>query len=112
MDATQIYGHTLDALSGIVIKMTTPEWDALLQSATTEQRQQAAKLLISAQHARMVLGNAVLQDIVQQLKNNENDLLTGINAVDGALQTLNDVTGTLNTISSLVGVAARIVTLV
>src|SRR5689334_13911489 len=112
MDATQIYSQTLAQLGDTLITMTSPEWDNRLQAASADERQSAAKLMIQTQHARLAIGNAVLQDIAEKLKNHENDLTAGINALKSTFAALANVTQILNTISSFLTVVSRVVALV
>ena len=112
MDATQLYSSTLEQLNQVIIKMTSLEWDAKIQASPPDQRQQALVELLHVQHARLVLGNAVLQDIAQKLKSNEKDLVDGQQAVQEALDKLATVASVLTAISTLITVVARIVPLV
>jgi hypothetical protein len=112
MDSTHIYAQTLSQLGETLIKMTSPEWDNLLQSASAEQRQKAATLMIQTQHARLALGNAVLQDIADELKQNEAGLTAGIDALEGTLAALSSVTQVLNTLAGFLAIVGRIVSLV
>lgn len=48
-----------------------PEWDAKVHAAPPDQRRQALAEVLRVQHARLLLGNAVLQDIAEELKSNE-----------------------------------------
>jgi hypothetical protein len=67
--------------------------------------------MIQTQHARLSLGNAVLQGIADQLKTNESDLTTGIDTLKGTLASLANVTQVLNTLASVLSVVGRIVSL-
>lgn len=109
MDATQLYSSTLEQLNQIIVKMTSPEWNANVQGSPPDQRQQALSELLRVQHARLVLGNEVLQDISEDLKGNEKDLLDGQAAVQAALDSLAAVQTVLTAVSSLINVVARIV---
>jgi hypothetical protein len=111
MDATQLYSSTLEQLNQIIVKMTSPEWNANVQGSPPDQRQQALSELLRVQHARLVLGNEVLQDISEDLKGNEKDLLDGQAAVQAALDSLAMVQTVLTAVSSLINVVARIVPL-
>ena len=108
MDSTHIYAQTLSQLGDTLIKMTSPEWDNLLQSVTPAERQAAARLMIQTQHARLALGNAVLQDIADELKQKE----AGLDALDKTLTALSSVTQVLNTLASFLTIVGRIVSLV
>lgn len=112
MDSAQIYSSTLEQLNMTVVKLTSPEWDAKVQGATPEQRKNALAELLRVQHARLVLGNAALQDIAQQLKTNEQSLLDGQKALKAELDKLATVEGVLKATSSLLNVVARIVPLI
>jgi hypothetical protein len=111
MDATQLYSSTLEQLNRTIVKMTSPEWDAKVQAAPPGKRQQALAELLRVQHARLVLGNAVLQDIVKDLKANEQALLDGQKAVQAALDKLTTVDSVLKSVSSLINIVAKIVPL-
>lgn len=111
IDAAQIYAQTLTELGDTLVKMTSPEWDSQLQNATPKQRQQAAILMIKTQHARLALGNAVLQEVADQLKQNENELISGINDLKGLLETLTKVTQILDSLTSFLNAIAKVVTL-
>jgi hypothetical protein len=111
MDAAQLYSSTLELLNATLLKMLSPEWDAKVQAASAEVRRQALVKLLQVQHARLVLGNAVLQDISQQLKSNEQGLLDGQKNLSDALASLASVESVLNTVGSLISVVARIVPL-
>ena len=111
MDAIQLYSATLEQLNKTITTMTSPRWDALVQAATPGERQQALSQMLSVQHARLVLGNATLQDIAEQLKANEQGLVNGQAAVQAALNTLTTVGSVLNAVSSLISVVAKIIPL-
>lgn len=111
MDATQLYSSTLEQLNNTITAMTSPQWDVLVQAATPEDRQQALSQMLSVQHARLVLGNAALQDIAEQLKANEQGLVNGQKAVQAALDKLAAVESVLNAVGSLINVVAKIVPL-
>lgn len=112
MDSAQIYSSTLEQLNKTVVKLTSPEWDAKVQAAPLEQRQDALAELLRVQHARLVLANEALQDIAEQLKANEQNLLDGQKALQAELDKLATVEAVLKAISSLVNVIARIVPLI
>jgi hypothetical protein len=112
MDSAQIYSQTLAQLSNTLITMTSPEWDDRLQQSSRDERQKAAILMIQTQHARLALGNAVLQDIANQLKENEEGLTAGINALSSTLNSLATVTQVLTTLAGFLSVVGRIVSLV
>ena len=112
MDSAQIYSSTLEQLNKTLVRLTSPEWDAKVQGAPPEQRQDALAELLRVQHARLALANAALQDIADQLKTNEQNLLDGQKALQAALDKLATVEAVLKAISSLMSVVARIVPLI
>ena len=112
MDSAQIYSSTLEQLNKTVVRLTSPEWDAKVQGAPPEQRQEALAELLRVQHARLVLANAALQEIAEPLKANEQNLLDGQKALQLELDKLATVEAVLKAISSLVNVVARIVPLI
>ena len=112
MDAAQIYSLTLQQLNKTVVRLTSPDWDAKVQGASSEQRQNALAELLRVQHARLVLGNAAMQDIAQQLKANEQSLLDGQKALQAELDKMATVESVLNAISSLVNVVAKVLPLI
>lgn len=111
MDSAQLYSSTLEQLNKILLRMLSPEWDAKLQAASQQQRQAALAALLQVQHARLVLGNAILQDIAEDLKANESALVEGQSAAQDALNKLATVESVLNTVGAFVGVVGRIVAL-
>jgi hypothetical protein len=112
MDSAQIYSSTLEQLNKTVVRLTSPEWDAKVQAAPPEQRQNALVELLRVQHARLVLANEELQDIADKLKANEQSLLDGQKALQAELDKLASVGAVLNAITSLVNVVARIIPLI
>jgi hypothetical protein len=112
MDSAQIYSSTLEQLNKTIVKLTSPEWDAKVQEAPPDQRQDALAELLRVQHARLVLANEALQDIADKLKANEQSLLDGQNALQAELDKLASVEAVLKTITSLINVVARIVPLI
>ncbi len=112
MDSAQIYSSTLEQLNKTVVRLTSPEWDTKVQGAPPEERRQALAELLRVQHARLVLANAALQDIANDLKSNEQSLLDGQKALQGELDKLATVESVLKAVSSLINVVARIVPLV
>jgi hypothetical protein len=110
-DSFDLYSSTLEQLNQILVTMLSPEWDALLQEATPTQRRAALRALLRVQHARLVLGNAILQEIAEDLKRNEAGLVEGLSSVQSALDRLASVSRVLTAVGGFVDVVARIVTL-
>ena len=112
MDSAQIYSATLEQLNKTVVRLTSSEWDAKVQGAPAEQRREALAELLHVQHARLVLANAALQEIAEELKANGQNLLHGHKALQGELDKLAAVQSVLDAISSFINVVARIVSLI
>ena len=111
MDMIELYTQILRKLNEAIERMTSAEIDLLLQDATAEARQRAARQLLDVQRARLVLGNAVLATIAQDLKKNEKEFEKGIASLDRALEKLDSVAKVLNTVSKVVTLVGRVVAL-
>ena len=72
----------------------------------------ALRELLAVERARLVLGNAVLQDIASALKDNEPALVAGRENLEESVQRLDNITRVLDSISAFLGVVGRIVALV
>lgn len=110
-DSFDLYSSTLEQLNQILVTMLSPEWDAALQEVSPSERQAALRSMLRVQHARLVLGNAILQEIAEDLKENEASLVAGKKAVQSALDRLESVSNVLTAVSGLIDVVGRIVTL-
>jgi hypothetical protein len=109
-DSSDLYSSTLEQLNRILVTMLSPEWDAALQEVSPTERQAALRELLRVQHARLVLGNAILQEIAEDLKENEASIVAGQEAVQSALDRLESVSKVLTAVGGLIDVVARIVT--
>jgi hypothetical protein len=111
MDMIELYTQILRLLNEAIERMTSAEFDLLLQDETPEARQRTARQLLDVQRARLVLGNAVLSNIAQDLKKNEKEFEKGIASLDKALEKLDSVVKVLNTVSKVVSLVGRVVAL-
>ena len=111
MDMIELYTQILRQLNEAIVRMTSAEFDRLLRGATVEERQRAARQLLEVERARLVLGNAVLANIAQELKKNEKAFEKGIESLDAALERLDNVAKVLNTVSKVVSLVGRVVSL-
>jgi hypothetical protein len=111
MDAGTTYSETLGQLNDTLVRMTSPEWDALMHRASGEERRRALKEMLRIQQARLVLGNAELQGISEKLKANEEDLKAGTKALKGELEKLDNAVKVLDTVTGFVDIVARVVPL-
>jgi hypothetical protein len=112
VDASSIYSLTLSQLDATELSMTSPQGDALIQSASPADHQKAVQLLLDVHEARLALGNATLQSIADKLKANEQAIVAGTAAVQAALKELDNLTKILNTVSNLIGIVAKIVPMI
>ena len=109
MDASSLYSQTLSHLDATELRMTSPEGDALIQAASKDDHKKAVRVLLDVHQARLALGNASLQSIASKLKANEQAILDGTKAVQGALKGLNNLAQILNAVGDLIGIVAKIV---
>lgn len=110
--AMELYVKVLRQLNETVLRMTSADFDALLQGGAVEDRQRAARALLDVQHARLALGNAVLSDIAEKLKANEQAFIDGENELDTQLKNLAKIDAVLDTIGKFVKLVGSVVTLV
>jgi len=112
VDAGIIYSQVLSQLDATELRMTSPPGDALIQAASPGDHQKAVQMLLDVHEARLALGNATLQSIADELKENEQALTAGTAAVQAALNSLNNLSQILNTVTTLVGILAKIVPMI
>lgn len=112
MDAATIYSQVLSQLDATELRMTSPQGDALIQAASPGDHQKAVQMLLDVHEARLALGNAALQSIADELKENEQAITAGTAAVQAALNSLNNLAQILNTVASLIGILAKIVPMI
>ena len=77
MSTILLYTSVLQQLNETVLRMTSAEFDELMHAGEVQERQRAARELLNVQQARLVLGNAVLAEIAEKLKANEQALIDG-----------------------------------
>ena len=111
-DIANLYAKTLQTLGDILTAMTSPDWDAMMQTKTAEDRMNAMLTMLKVQQARLTLGNAALGEIVTELQENEAALKKGIAQLKKSLDALDNVEKILKGVTAVLGVVAKIVTLV
>jgi hypothetical protein len=111
-DTASLYATLLSDLNDTIVRMTSPRFDALLQRGSAEDRLRAMREILAVEKARLVLGNAVLQDIAAQLKANEAALLEGRENLAQALERLESIAKVLNTVSKFLEAIGKVVALV
>lgn len=112
MDAASIYSQTLSQLDATELAMTSPQGDALIQSASPSDHQQAVQLLLDVHEARLALGNATLQSITVKLQANEQAIVAGTASLQAALNALNNLSQILNTATAFIAIVGQIVPLI
>jgi len=111
-DTAGLYATLLSDLNSTIVRMTSPRFDAVLQSGSAEDRLRAMREILAVEKARLVLGNAVLQEIATKLKENEPELIEGRESLEEALDHLESITKVLDTVSSFLDVIGKVVSLV
>lgn len=110
-DLTGLYTSTLKILGDVLVQMTSPEWDAMIQEETPETRRQAALAMLKVQQARLTLANAALTEISEALEENDAALRKGIGRLQAALDAFDRVERVLKGITAVLGVVAKVVSL-
>ncbi len=111
-DTAGLYATLLSDLNSTIVRMTSPRFDAVLQSGSAEDRLRAMREILAVEKARLVLGNAVLQEIATKLKENEPELIEGRESLEEALDHLESIAKVLDTVSSFLDVIGKVVSLV
>ncbi len=112
MDTSLLYSSVLAQLNQAIVTMTSPEFDALLQQGTVDDRQRAARALLDVAQARLILGNAVLGAIAVELRANEQAFIDGRAELEESLGRLDNIETVLSTVAKFVSVVGRVVTLI
>jgi hypothetical protein len=111
-DTAGLYATLLSDLNSTIVRMTSLRFDALLQSGSSEDRLRAMREILAVEKARLVLGNAVLQDIAAKLKENERALIEGRANLEEAIDRLENIAKVLDTVSRFLEVIGKVVSLV
>jgi len=101
--------ETVRQLRNTVVAMMSPDWSIALDGAGEEEVHRASLDLLAAQRARLKLGNALLEDIRDDLIENEDALLEGIEDAKQALRNLNLVRKTLDSVEKFLGVVGKVI---
>ena len=109
MKPAAIHSSALEDLSEAMLAIVSEEWSVRISKAPFAEQVRAAVLLNELQKARLALGNALLDDIAEKLKANEEALLEGRRELRSALERVENVTKLLNGVAGMVGVVAKIV---
>ncbi len=111
-DTASLYATLLSDLNDTIVRLTSPRFDALLQRGSADDRLRAMREILALEKARLVLGNAVLQDIATKLKENERALIEGHENLVDALDRLDNIARVLKTVSAFVAAIGKVVALV
>jgi hypothetical protein len=111
-DVTNLYTAALQTLGEALIKMTSPEWDAMLQQQTPEKRLEASRLMLRVQHARLSLANAALSEIATAMKANEAGLRRAITRLEKTLDAFSSFESVMRAVAAVVSTVGKIVALV
>ena len=111
-DMAGLYATLLTDLNSAILRMTSPRFDALLQTGSAADRLRAMREILALEKARLILGNAVLQDIAAKLKENEPGLNEGRENLAEELDRLESIATVLDTVSRFLEVIGKVVSLV
>lgn len=111
-DLTNLYTAALQTLGEALMKMTSPEWDAMLQEQTPEKRREASRLMLRVQHARLSLANAALSEIAAAMKANEAALRRGVTRLQKTVDAFTSFDSVMRDAAAVVSTVGKIVVLV
>ena len=109
MTPSEIKKLTVSQLQRTFSKMMSPEWDVALEGQPESVVADAAKKMLAVQRARLRMENAELASILEKLKENEEALLQGKQALEDSLKDLEDVKNVLQMTSAFLEIVGRIV---
>lgn len=112
MDPTQVKQETVQTLQEAIVQMTSPEFELALLGQPDDVVKNAKRERARVQTARLILENAQLAAIRDQLAANETALREGRQRVTQAMQNLQQVQDVLAAVSSFVDLVGRVVALV
>lgn len=112
MTPSEIKKQTISQLQKTFLKMMSPEWDVSLEGQPKNIVADAAKKMLAVQRARLRMENAQLASILEKLKENEEGLLKGKQALEDSLKNLEDVKNVLKSTAAFLEIVGRIVAIV
>ncbi len=112
MTATELYSETLASLNETRNKLLSPQWQAVLDDGSKQERIDASKQLMHVQAAISSLSNAVLSNIAKEMCDNDAALKDSIAALQEALEHLNKAADVISAVTTLLAIVAKIVPLV
>ena len=112
MTPSEIKKQTISQLQKTFLKMMSPEWDVALEGKPKNVVADAAKKMLAVQRARLRMENAELASILKKLKDNEEALLKGKQALEDSLKDLEDVKNVLQMTAAFLEIVGRVVAMV
>lgn len=112
MTPSEIKKQTISQLQKTFLKMMSPEWDVALEGKPKNVVADAAKKMLAVQRARLRMENAELTSILEKLKENEEALLKGKQALEDSLKDLEDVKNVLQMTAAFLEIVGRVVAMV
>ena len=112
MTPSEIKKQTISQLQKTFLKMMSPEWDVALEGKPKNVVADAAKKMLAVQRARLRMENAELASILEKLRENEEALLKGEQALEDSLRDLEDVKNVLQMTAAFLEIVGRVVAMV
>jgi hypothetical protein len=109
MDPAQLHTDIIKTLGDALVKMSTPQWNEMMQNATATQRRRVSQLMLQTEEVRLTLVNARLSEIVNELREHEDGLNDGIDSLKTVLSQFSSVETVLNAISPVISILVRAV---
>jgi len=109
MDRAQLHTDIIKTLGDALVKMSTPQWNELMQNATATQRRRVSQLMLQTEEVRLTLVNATLSEIVDELRKDEDALNDSIDTLKTVLNLCNSVESVLDAISPVISILVRAV---
>lgn len=112
MTPSEIKKQTVSQLRKTFLEMMSSEWDIALEGQPKNIVADAAKMMLAVQRARLRMENAELTSILEKLKENEEALLKGKQALEDSLKDLEDVKNVLQMTAAFLEIVGRVVAIV
>jgi hypothetical protein len=109
MDPAHLHTDILKTLGDALLKMSTSQWNEMMRNATATQRRRASQLMLQTEEVRLTLVNTTLSEIVDELRENEDGLIDGIDRLKTVLSRFSSVESVLNGISPVISILVRAV---
>jgi len=109
MDPAQLHTDIIETLGDALVKMSTPQWNEMMQNATATQRRRVSQLMLQTEEVRLTLVNATLSEIVDELRKDEDALNDSIDTLKTVLNLCNSVESVLDAISPVISILVRAV---